>query len=106
MLVTITNETTETINTIQEYAGAKGGVRENGLPYPFGWIGELAPAGTRQLTMHPGDLYHRSVWGGSSQFAWEKFQQMIQAGTISVAIAQQSVAAGIRAMDEIFVAAV
>ena len=106
MLVTITNETAKPINTLQEYAGAKGGARDNGLPYPFGWIGELAPAGSRQLTMHPGDLYHRSVGWTSSHTSWELFQQMIQAGTISVAIAQQSVAAGVRALDEIFVAAV
>lgn len=102
MLVTITNDSAVTINKLQEYAGATGGVRENGLPYPFGWIGDLAAAASKQLTMHPGDLYHRDVMNGSAQMAWEKFQQMIQAGTISVAIADQGVADGVRALDELF----
>ena len=103
MLVTVTNETAGTINNLQENsAGATGGVRENALPFPFGWIGDLASSGTKQLTMHPGDLYHRSVMNGSAQMAWEKFQQMIQAGTISVAIADQGSALGVRALDELF----
>lgn len=103
MLVTVTNETSGTINNLQENSGgATGGVRENALPYPFGWIGELAAAGTKQLTMHPGDLYKRDVLNGSAQMVWEKFQQMIQAGTISVAIADQGTAEGVRALDELF----
>jgi len=103
MLVTVTNDSGSTINNLQENSGgATGGVRENALPYPFGWIGDLAAAANKQLTMHPGDLYHRSVMNGSAQMAWEKFQQMIQAGTISVAIADQGAADGVRAFDELF----
>jgi hypothetical protein len=103
MLVTVTNESAATINTLQTNSGgATGGVRENALPYPFGWIGDLAAAATKQLTMHPGDLYYRSSIHGSPQMAWEKFQQMIQAGTISVAIADQGSAGGVRALDELF----
>lgn len=104
MLVTVTNESSSTINALDTYPGtnASGGLRTNALPYPFGWIGELAAAGTKELTMHPGDLYFRSVLNGSAQNAWEKFQQMIQAGTISVAIADQGSADGVRALDELF----
>ena len=103
MLVTVTNESAATINNLQENSGgATGGVRDNALPFPFGWIGDLAAAATKQLTMHPGDLYKRSCLNGSAQMAWEKFQQMIQAGTISVAIADQGAADGVRALDELF----
>jgi hypothetical protein len=104
MLVTVQNDSGGVINDLDVYPGttASGGLRKNALPYPFGWIGELANAANKQLTMHPGDLYYRSVLNGSAQMAWEKFQQMIQAGTISVTIADQGSADGVRAFDELF----
>lgn len=101
MLVTITNSHGAAINNLQTYNSATGGVREHALPHPFGWIGTLAAAGTRQLAMHPSDLYCKSSMN-ASQCAWEQFQQQIQQGTISVAIADQGSANGVRAFDELF----
>lgn len=99
MLVTITNETSGVINNLQETEGATGGQRENALPYPFGHIGELAASATKQLPMHPQDLYHRECLNGSPLNAQELMQQMIQAGTISVVVADQT---GVKAFDELF----
>lgn len=97
MLVTITNETSGVINNLQEIEGATGGQRENALPYPFGHIGELAASASKQLPMHPQDLYYLESRNGSSQNSQEILTQMTQAGTISIAVADQT---GVQAFDE------
>jgi hypothetical protein len=103
VLVTVTNNLSKSINVLDSYAGATGGVRVDALPHPFGWIGELAAGVFKQFAMHPSDLYYKTCENGSSQNAWQQWQQMIQAGKVSMVVAAQT---GVQALDEIFLHAV
>jgi hypothetical protein len=118
MLTTVTNTTntvglpSRTINAPDQYTTlgstitailATGGTRKDALPYPFAHIGSLAAAATKQLPMHPRDWRHRDVAVGSPQEAGEEWNQLIQAGTVSLAFAAQT---GRRDAEELFLAAV
>ncbi len=118
MLVTVTNTTntvglpSRAINGLDQYTTlgstltaiiAVGGQRKDALPYPFAHIGSLAAAATRQLPMHPRDWRHRDVIVGSPMEAGEEWQQLIQAGTVSLAFAAQT---GRRDAEELFTTAV
>jgi hypothetical protein len=118
VLTTITNTTntvglpSRTINGLDTYttlgAGpsvltATGGAVKDALPYPFAHIGALAAAGTKQLPMHPRDWRHRDVFVGSPMEAGEQWQQLVNAGTVSMAFAAQT---GRRDSEELFIAAV
>ena len=117
MLTTVTNTTntvglpSRTINALDEYTTlgegpaktvAVGGARKDALPYPFGHIGALAAAATKQLPMHPRDWRYKSVpW--LTHEAGEEWQTMVQRGVVSLAFAAQ---AGRRDQEELFIAAV
>lgn len=118
MLVTIQNVTntvgvpSRTINAPDTYTTlgsgvaaltATGGQRKDPLPYPFAMIGSLAAAATKQLPMHPRDWRHRDVFVGSPFEAGEEWQQLVQAGTVTMAFAAQTAR---RDAEELFVTAV
>jgi hypothetical protein len=66
-------------------------------------IGSLAAAATKQLPMHPRDWRHRDVFVGSPFEAGEEWQQLVQAGTVTMAFAAQTAR---RDAEELFVTAV
>jgi hypothetical protein len=117
MLATVTNTTntvglpSRTINDLDHYTtlgsgpsvtDAVGGARKDALPYPFGHIGALAAAASKQLPMHPRDWRHKSVpW--MTHEAGEEWQTMVQRGVVSLAFAAQT---GRRDQEELFLAAV
>lgn len=109
MLMTVTNTSGGTINDLAKYesapsigpagVSAEGGQRNKPLPYPFGHIGALANAASKQLPVHPRDFRHRSVMVGSPLDAGEEFQQLVQNGTITVAFAAET---GATDVEELF----
>jgi hypothetical protein len=118
MLTTVTNTTntvglpSRTINDLDAYTTlgvgpsqttAVGGARKDALPYPFGHIGALVAGGTKQLPMHPRDWRHRDVIVGSPMDSGEQWQQMVQAGTVSLTFAAQTAR---RDAEELFMTAV
>jgi hypothetical protein len=70
-------------------SGATGGARKYPLPYPFGHIGALAAAGTKQLPMHPSDWRYKSV-------PWVPFEPkdqwngLVAAGKVTLAVAAEA----------------
>lgn len=100
MLVTITNATTRTINALcvgEDGLAASGGNhpeeanhRSDPLPYPFAHIGELAAAGTKQLPMQPADWRYQRANVPSGPAVSTQWNQLVQAGVITVAIAAQA----------------
>jgi hypothetical protein len=108
MLVTCTNVTTRTINKLETLTGgtgtsallATGGNRTDPLPYPFGHIGELLAAGTKQLPMHDRDWRYRSVPGLTQEPSIE-WQQLVQAGVVTLTLAAET---GNRSQEDLFVA--
>lgn len=105
MLVTVTNTAGVAINSlaVAEDGVATGGHRSKPLPFPFAHIGELAISGTKQLSMHPRDWRSRSVMNGSAMDAGELWQQMVQAGIVTLSVAAET---GNRDQEEIYDAAV
>lgn len=103
MLVTVQNTATpaRTINKLDTIDGATGGAKKDALPYPFAHIGELATTASKQLPMHPADLWHKV--GLNEPFpAWSEFQTMIKGGVITVTIADQTDMSPYGAFDERF----
>jgi hypothetical protein len=98
MLVTVTNASAHKINYLDTITGgsgtaalvATGGQRLYPLPYPFGHIGELAAAGTKQLPMNARDWRHRSVLNGSPMDASVEWQMLVQAGVVTLAVAAEA----------------
>lgn len=103
MLVTLTNSSGVTINTPATggygiSADAVGGTITKPLPYPFSHIGPLINGGTKQLQMHPADWHRKSVpW--LPQDPATEWNQLVQDGTVSLAVALQS---GVRDSEEKF----
>jgi hypothetical protein len=103
MLVTVTNTTSpgRTINRLDSVEGATGGAKKDALPWPFAHIGDLASAASKQLPMHPSDLWHKT--NPNEPFAaWSEMQTQIKAGTISAAIVDQTNMSPYGAFDERF----
>lgn len=97
MLVTVTNTSGGTINNLITggagvSADAVGGSKNKPLPYPFGHIGSLAAAGTKQLPMHPADWRYKAVPGLTFEPATE-WNQLVQAGVVTLTIADQTTVA-------------
>ena len=97
MLVTVTNTSGFDMNDLDTYTSgsgtatvvAKGGQRKNPLPYPFGHIGKLANAGTKQLPMHPRDWRYKSVpW--ISMEPGEEWNNLVTAGKVTLTFASQA----------------
>ena len=100
MQVTVTNTSGHIINTPDlRTEGAVGGAKIDPLPYPFEWVGPVADSGTSVQQMHPWDLYDDRPRVG--QTPHQKFQQLVQDGTITFAVADP--ASGTVALDEIFI---
>lgn len=96
MLVTVTNTSGITLNTLAlaEDGVATGGSRENPLPYPFGHIGELLDTIAKVLPMHTADL-REGAGGATAQMgrglpARDRWNQLVQAGTVTFAAAAQT----------------
>ncbi len=123
MLVTVENQLDIAINdpALAEDGVAVGGGnhpeetthRNNALPYPFGrYVGTLAANGgadSIQLPMHAADFGQNTTVGmGSSQMARglpvrAQWNQMVQAGIVTFAVASQS---DEQDVEEVFLAAV
>jgi len=99
MLVTVTNTAGRAINAPavgEDGVALPGGNhpseathRTDPLPYPFDLTGELAIAGTVQKPMHPRDWrYSRSQMRGMP--VSEKWNQMVQAGVVTLTVAAQA----------------
>ena len=117
MLVTVTNLTTRKINSPDsiDYSGvtngpadlvATGGNHTDPLPYPFDLVGELDENGGTvdavQRAMHPADFRRQhNMWTALEPAA--EWNQLIQAGVVSFAIAAET---GFTDTEETFVAAV
>jgi hypothetical protein len=101
MLLTVTNLSASiTLNDLDVYQGyvsasmptvnATGGARKYPLPYPFGHV-VLGPSGNKQLPAHTMDM----LKGGPAPM-WSTFNpgtewnQLIQAGVVSVTIATEA----------------
>ncbi len=105
MLTTVTNTSLVTINTPDVNdggSGATGGALKFPLPYPFEWIGPLAPAGTKQLPMHVADWRFKRVPWLTFDTSTE-WQQLFQAGVVSLAFATET---GNLDQEDLFVHAV
>ena len=96
MVVTVTNTSGATINTLAlaEDGVSTGGSRENPLPYPFGHIGDLANAGTSVLPVHSAD-FRNGAGAGNAQMGRglpmrEGWNLLVQAGTVTFAAAAQA----------------
>ena len=110
MLMTVTNTSGRTLNALDEITGgtgpasllAVGGARKDPLPYPFGHIGSLANAAASVLPMHTRDWRYKSVpW--LPQEPSIEWQQLVQAGTVTMAAATETDATD---EEDIFVDAV
>lgn len=77
------------------------GAKKDALPHPFGHIGELAIAGTKELAVHERDF--RRVVRNVALEPGEEWNYMVQSGAVTVAIAAQT---GVRDVEEAFLAAV
>jgi len=110
MLVTVTNASAGDINYPDTYTAGTGpsGVVATGgnvripLPHPFGHIGTLASAGTKQLPMKNRDWrYKRVPWlPMEPSIEW---QMLVQAGIVTLAVATET---GNRDEEEIYIDAV
>lgn len=112
MLVTITNTSGVTLNDLDSYSlgsgvsggSAVGGARRYPLPYPFGHIGALAAAGSKQLPMRQRDWTYKAVpW--LPMVPAEEWQTMVQAGQVTLAIAVEVILAATRDSEERYVVA-
>ena len=112
MLMTVTNvSSTFSLNDFDVYQGyaggptvnAVGGARKYPLPFPFSHV-VIAASGNKQLPVHPQDFRT-----GGSVPLWatltpnQEWNQMIQAGLVTVAIAAET---GRRDLEELFITAV
>ena len=97
MLVTVTNlSSSVSLNSLDTLTGgtgpsallATGGARVRPLPYPFGHV-ELAASGSKQLGMNVRDWRHK-VLPGVPMEPGEEWQQLVQGGVVSVALAVQA----------------
>lgn len=92
MLVTITNTSGRILNAADVHdggSGAVGGERKDPLPYPFGHIGSLAIAGTRQLSMRGKDWRYKSVpWLAMEPS--EEWNILVQRGDVTMAFAAEA----------------
>lgn len=99
MLVTVTNQTTGTINTpatranTREFTGidgytAEGGDLLNALPWPFRLVGELAAAGSVQRAMHEQDF--RKVNYYDTHDPAQLWNHLVQKGTVTFAVAAET----------------
>lgn len=104
MLVTVTNTSGATINTlaVAEDGVATGGHRDNALPYPFAQATDLANAGSIVLPMHEAD-FRGTTQMRRGQPARDQWNQLVQAGTVTFAVAAQS---DEQDVEEVFLAAV
>jgi hypothetical protein len=103
VLVTVTNVSGGVLNALEQggtgvSADAVGGNKKNPLPFPFGHIGSMANAATKQLPMHPADWHYKSVPSMPMDPATE-WNMMVQAGKVTLTIADQ---AGVRDSEEKF----
>lgn len=103
MLVTVQNVSASPINApitggFGVSPDAVGGSKSFPLPFPFGHIGPLAAAASKQLPMHPGDWHHKAVpW--LPQAPATEWNQLVQAGIVTIVTALQS---GVRDSEEKF----
>ena len=91
MLVTVQNVSGATIATlgVAEDGVAVGGTVEQGLPYPFSHVRDLADTASIQLPMHTADWRHVSVpWVGEEPL--KEWNRLTQAGVVTVAVAAQT----------------
>jgi len=101
MLVTVTNlSSSVSLNSLDTLTAgtiattgpatlsATGGARVRPLPYPFGHV-ELAASGSKQLGMNVRDWRHK-VLPGVPMEPGEEWQQLVQGGVVSVALAVQA----------------
>jgi hypothetical protein len=116
MLVTVENQTARIINTPDVINNnltggpadllATGGNVTDPLPYPFDLVGPLAANGASgddvQRAMHPRDFRRQHVMNRALEPAVE-WNQIIQAGVVTFAIAAETAATD---TEELFVAAV
>lgn len=102
MLVTVQNQLSRAINAADTVSNqltggpadlvATGGNLTDPLPYPFNLAGELAALGgadSIQLGVHPADFRRQHVLWRALEPAGE-WNQMIQAGTVTFAIAAET----------------
>lgn len=99
MLITITNTSGGDLNAAAAITGgpdgapwslnATGGSKELPLPFPFGHIGTLADAGTKQLPVHMRDWRKRSAAGASFE-ASALWQEMVQRGLVTMTMADET----------------
>ena len=94
MLVTVTNVSGVTLNALESGGSgvspdAVGGNVKLPLPYPFGHIGALAAAGTKELPMHPADWSHKAV-PSLPQAPSTLWNQMVQAKQVTLTVADQT----------------
>lgn len=90
------NSSTLTLNAIETViAGSgpsglvlSGGNRTNPLPYPFNLV-TIAPSATKILPAHHRDMEYRKPSFDPQQSS-EQWNQMIQAGTVTVTYAAES----------------
>lgn len=109
MLVTITNTSGVTLNDLDSYSGgigpssilAVGGQKKFPLPYPFGHIGALANAATKQLAVHPRD--YRKRHAAETFDIGEEWNIMVQGGKVTMAVANETTR---RDIEELFITAV
>ena len=91
MIVTVTNTSGATLNALAVHdggSGATGGARKDPLPYPFGHIGSLADGASKSLPMHTADWLrpvHQSTLSPR-----EEWNQLVQAGKVTLAVAAQA----------------
>lgn len=112
MLVTVTNVSGHSINypaVGEDGTSLPGGNhpeeathRNYPLPYPFGHIGTVLAAGTKQLPMHPRDWrYSRSQMMRGMPVS-EDWQTLVQRKIVTLTIAAQ---ANVREQEELFISA-
>lgn len=92
MLVTVTNTSGATLNAQAVHeggSGAVGGARTDPLPHPFGHIGSLAAAATKQLAMHTAD-WLKPLHPWSTLSPREEWNQLVQAGKVTLTVAAQA----------------
>lgn len=110
MLVTVTNTSGGNLNAPAAITGgpsgvpwalnATGGSKEKPLPFPFGHIGTLANAGTKQLPMKLKDWDKRGGLNAGSFTAGMQWQDLVQRGFVTLTIADETAN---RSQHELFV---
>lgn len=98
MLVTVTNTSGAAINVAavgEDGVALGGGVRPdeathrtNPLPFPFGWVGELADSGTAIFPMRPTDWYRQHP--SEDQHPSVEWSNLVQAGTVTMTNAAET----------------